>query len=254
MRPRERRESRGLSRRAGRGAGRGFTLIELLVVVALAAILMGSVVMGMGAVTNAKLKGAATLVSAAIRTAYTRASATAKPMRIVLDLDRSRVWLEEGSNQMLVVERDYSMTGGADPATDAERKAAEQTSRILKGPTLPKPTFRAVKETALEDDQGAKGDLGRPLGRNIRFREVQIAHQAEPQREGRAYLYVWPGGVTELAYIQLAKGAAPTDNDTMTLFVHPLTGKVKIVPGAKTLRVSGQTNEEASEREDRGNF
>jgi hypothetical protein len=45
----------------------------------------------------------------------------------------------------------------------------------------------------------------------------------------------------------------PTDADTMTLFVHPLTGKIKILSGVKTLRmpVAGDDN---SEREDRGPF
>jgi general secretion pathway protein H len=225
---------------------RAFTLIELLVVVTLVSVMMGAVIMGMGAVTNAKLKSSATLVSAAIRSAFTRASATAKPMRVVLDLDKNRLWLEEGSNQMLVQDKDLSLTGGADPATEAEKAAAEQTSRILKGPKAPKPTFKAIKQAGFEDDDG---ESGRALGTNIRFREVHIAHQAEPLNEGRAYLYVWPGGLTELAYIQVAKGTSPTDDDTMTLLVHPLTGKVKIVRGVKTIRIP-QPGEDMSDRED----
>lgn len=233
------------ARRKSVGA-RGFTLIELLVVIALVAILMGGMVMGMGAATNARLKSSATLVSSAIRSGFTRASATAKPMRIVFDLDKQRLWLEEGSSEMLVKDQDLTMTGGADPATEAERIAAEQTSRIIKGPVTPKSSFKAVKQAGFDSDDGVNG---RALGTNISFREIQIAHQVEPVKEGRAYLYIWPGGVTELAYIQVAKGATPLDEDTMTLFVHPLTGKVKISNGAKSLRFP-LPGEDSSERED----
>jgi general secretion pathway protein H len=232
------------SRAEGRRFRRAFTLIEVMVVVVIGASLMAAVVMGIGAATNAKLKGACTLVSSAIRSGYTRASATGKPQRIVMDFTQRRVWIEEGTGRMLVQEADLSKTGGADPATEAEKKAQSEADRILKGPRAPKTSFKAVKNAGIaDDDKGA----GRELGGSIRFREVMSNHQVDVQRDGRAYLYMWPGGQTELAYIQIAKGEKPTDSDTMTLFVHPLTGRVKIVAGAKTLRVE----ETASEREDK---
>ena len=55
------------------GSRRGFTLIEVMVVTVIAAMLTAAVVTGIGAATNARLKGACTLVSSAIRSAYTRA-------------------------------------------------------------------------------------------------------------------------------------------------------------------------------------
>ena len=223
---------------------RGFTLIEVMVVTVIAASLMAAVVMGIGAATNARLKGACTLVASAIRSAYTRSSATGKAQRVVFDFQQRRVWIEESAGRMLVQEADLGKTGGADPATDAEKKSALEADRILKGPRAPKPTFRPVKNAGISDDE--KG-AGRELGSAIHFREVMVNHQVDVTRDGRAYLYMWPGGQTELSYIQIAKGDHPTDSDTMTLLVHPLTGAVKIVSGAKTIRVDDQ----ASEREDR---
>lgn len=236
------------SRRAARARGRAFTLIEVIVVAALAALLMGGVVMGMGSVTNAKLKGAATLITSAIRGAYTRASANARPTRVVLDLDNNRVWIEEGSGKMLVTDQGSSQNGGADPATEAERAAAEEANKVLKGPQAPKANFKAVKQVGFEDD-GAQP--GRALGDRLRFREVHVMHQTEPVREGRAYLYMWPGGQTELAYIQIAKSADADDSGVLTLTVHPLTGKVKVLNGIKTLPMPG-VGQETQEREDRG--
>ncbi|MCC6644868.1 MAG: type II secretion system protein [Polyangiaceae bacterium] len=223
---------------------RAFTLIELLVVVALAGLLTTVVVLGAGSTTNARLKASTTLISSAVRTAYTRASAVSKPHRVVMDFQSNRVWIEEGTGQMLVQSGDVLKTGGAEAATAPEKAAAMEAERVLKGPRAPKAAFRAIKGAMVTEDEST---AGRELGRGIRFREVMVAHQAEPVREGRAYLYAWPGGTTELAYIQVGKGESPTSDESMTLTVHPLTGKVKVVPGAKTIKVDDQ----ASEREER---
>ena len=226
---------------------RGFTLIELLVVVALAGLMTAVVVLGAGSTTNARLKASTTTISSAIRTAYTRASAVSKPHRVVMDFTTNRVWIEEGAGQMLVQSSDApKITGsGAEAATATEKAAQAEAEKILKGPRAPKATFRAIKAApGTEEDPGGSG---RELGRGIRFREIMVAHQTEPLREGRAYVYAWPGGTTELAYIQVGKGDAPTSDDSMTLTVHPLTGKVKVLPGAKTIKIDDQ----ASEREER---
>lgn len=223
---------------------RAFTLIELLVVVALAGLLTSLVVLGAGSTTNARLKAATTTISSAVRTAYTRASAVSKPHRVVMDFETSRVWIEEGSGQMLVQSADLLKTGGAEATTAPEKAAAAEAERILKGPRAPKARFRPIKGAMPAEDEAS---AGRELGRGVRFREVMVAHQPEPVREGRAYLYAWPGGTTELAYIQVGKGEAAPSDQSMTLTVHPLTGKVKILPGAQTIKVDDQV----SEREER---
>lgn len=269
------------SRRPFRALARGLTLLEVLIVVALAGLLSAGVVVGMGSATNARLKAATTLVASAIRGAYARSAATSRPVRVVFDFDQRRVWLEEASGQMLARTADPLLTGGADPATAAEQAAAAQADAILKGPRAPKPTFRPVRQLGLEDDKASAAaaaslaaaaaaqnpnaaptatatlaptpvSFGRELGTGIRFREVHATHQAAPARAGRAYLYVWPGGQTETAYVQIAKGETPTDADTLTLTVHPLTGRVRVLPGAKTVAMPKPG--EASERGEPGGF
>lgn len=228
---------------------RGVTLIELLVVIVLVAIMTTAVVIGLGAATNAKLKGAATLVQTAIRSAYTRSSATAKPTRVVFQFLPSKVWIEEGSAPMLTQDRDLTQTGGADPATEAEKYAQEQAQKLLQGPVPAKPQFKAVKQNGFEEDDNK---VGRELDGKIRFREIMISHQADPVREGRAYLYVWPGGQTELAYLWLSKNGSTIDRDTMTLTVHPVSGKVSIKPGAVKIVMDG--TQPLGDREDPGGF
>lgn len=227
-----------LRRDRGRSAdvfsrSRGLTLIELLIVVVLAAIMMSAVVSGLGAATNAKLKASTTLIGSAVRTAFTRSSATAKNMRVVFDIDKNRLWLEESTGSVLVTTDDLSSrTGGADPATAAEKAAAEQADKILKGPRAPRPTFTPVKQSGFDAEDGKQG---KELPDGIRFKEINVMHQQEPATEGRAYLYVWPGGQTELAYFQVRKGEATDEGNMMTVFVHPLTGQVRVERGAKRL-------------------
>jgi general secretion pathway protein H len=222
-----------------------------MVVIALGALLTGALIAGVGSATNARLKSSCTLVASAIRTAYARATATAKPVRVVFDFEQRRLWLEEGSSPMLTTAQDPTMTGGADPATALEKAASEQASQILKGPRAPKPLFKSVKEPTL--DEGNKTQ-GRPLERGIRFWEIHTAHQVTPLRQGRAYLYMWPGGMTETAYLQISKGEEDANaSNSMTLSVHPLTGRVRVLSGLQTVRFPSATDS-ASEREDRGVF
>src|SRR4029077_20179696 len=88
-----------------------------------------------------------------------------------------------------------------------------------------------------------------PLPRGIKFREIQTAHDDAPRTSGRAYLYFWPGGMTERASIQLRLGDSTDDSDTLTLLVSPLTGKVTAKDGPVSL-VIPVDDKSASERED----
>jgi general secretion pathway protein H len=74
--------------------------------------------------------------------------------------------------------------------------------------------------------EGASGEP-RDLEGDISFRKVFSPHEKEPREEGRAYVYFFPGGVTEHAIIQL------TDNDEQeehvySIEIHPLTGRAVI--------------------------
>jgi general secretion pathway protein H len=46
---------------------------------------------------------------------------------------------------------------------------------------------------------------------------------------GRGYIYFWPGGLTERAYIQLKRAGG--GEEALTVIVSPLTGRTKIEKG-----------------------
>jgi general secretion pathway protein H len=227
----------------------GLTLVEMLIVLLIVTLLLAGVVMGTGQLAGAKLHKSATALTGLVRVAYVRATVTARNERIVFDLDTSKFWLEESEQPMLVQKGDKTGTGGADPVTAAERQAVDEGSRLVKGPQAPRPTFRMVKPGlyAASDNQGGS-DQSLPFG--IKFRAVQTGHDADARTKGRAYLYFWPGGLTERASIVLRKGDSLADNDAMTLIVSPLTGTTKIKAGNVSLPVVTD-DKDLSEREDR---
>ncbi len=235
---------------ARRSPERGLTLIELIVVMTLIAVITGAVLGGSMQLPSARLRGSVTLIASAIKVGYTRATATSRNLRLVMDLDERKVWLEESDVPMLVQAKDTTGTGGADPVTAAERAAVAETDQILQGPRIPKPQFHKIDSTGFGDMGGASG--AKSLPRGIGFRSVQTAHDDAPRTAGRAYLYFWPGGLTERAAIQLHIGDSIEDSRTLTLVVSsPLTGKVTVKSGAAELELPID-DDHASDRTDTG--
>src|ERR1017187_2235904 len=232
---------------------RGLTLIEIIVVISIVAIVMGVAGAGSMQLPSARLRRSVTMLASAIKVAFTRATATSRNLRLVMDLQNQRIWLEEGDMPMLVQSKDTTSTGGAEAVTDAERAAREEGAKMVKGPRIPKPSFHSIATYGFgetEQDQG-NGKTGKPLQRGITFRQVQIAHDDAPRTAGRAYLYFWPGGLTERASIQVRIGESDEDYQTLTLLVSPLTGKVTVKAGAGDLTLPTD-DATASDREDKG--
>jgi general secretion pathway protein H len=226
---------------------RGLSLIEIIVVIAIMAIVIGVAVAGSMQLPSARLRSSATMIASAIKVAYTRATATSRDLRLVMDLESKKIWLEESDAPMLVQGKDKTGTGGADPITQAEKTALEEGAKVMSGPPIPKPRFHPIEAYGFGDVESGKG--GKPLQRGITFRSVQSGHDDSARTSGRAYLYFWPGGRTERASIQLRIGDSTDDDRTLTLLVTPLTGKVTIKGGPAELQLPTDDTT-ASDRQD----
>lgn len=224
----------------------------MLVVLAIVALLVSGVVMGSGQLGSAKLRKSVTTLAGAIRVAFTRASVMSRSVRLVFDFDQKLFWLEEADQPMLVQSKDTTGTGGAEPLTAAEQRAVAESDRIVKGVTAPKPRFHKVDMGLLAREED-KNPSERELPSGIEFRSMQTPHDDEARTSGRAYLYFWPGGLTERASIVLRKGKSTEDGDALTLVVSPLTGQVNVKPGAVPLPTATD-EKDLSEREDKGSF
>jgi general secretion pathway protein H len=235
------------NRRPGYESSRGLTIIEIIVVIAIMALFVGVAIAGSAQLPSARLRRSATMIASAIKVAYTRSTATSRDIRLVMDLDQKKIWLEESDSPLLAKSKDTSATGGADPMTQLEQASIAEGLRIMKGPPIPKPRFHPIEAYGFGDVESRKG--GKALQRGITFRSVQSPHDDSARTSGRAYLYFWPGGRTEQAAIQLRIGDSPDDDRTMTLLVSPLTGKVSIKGGPADL-VLPLDDTQASDRTD----
>ena len=241
----------------GRAGGRssvrrrsgGVTLIEVLISLAIIGLIAGIGILGIGAQKSARMRGSAVLIAGAVRTAYAHASGISKPLRLVIDLTDGQIILEESSSLLAIVKNDR--TGGAAAATEAERLAVEEAESILKGPRPPRPSFTPTKAFGFQPE---KGKQGKTIASGVRIVQIETGHDREPQTTGRSYIYFWPGGQTERAAIQLTtapKDEEPTERNSMTVLVSPLTGKTEIKRGLlKMLRPRDEKEE--SERDDNG--
>jgi general secretion pathway protein H len=198
---------------------------------------------------SARLRRTATMLSSAIRVAFTRTTATSRNIRLVMDIDQKKMWLEETSVPMLVQSKDVSGAAGAKAVSDAERNALAESDRIMKGPEIPKPEFHPIEAMGFGVDSEGKG--GKPLPRDIEFRQIQVSHDENPRTSGRDYLYFWPGGMTEQASIQIRIGDSEDDSRTLTLLVKPLTGQVTVKAGPVDLQLPTD-DATASDRQDNG--
>ena len=239
---------------------RGMTLIEILIVMAIIALVVSAVVVGSGRTGSAKLRHSSTMVVGAVRVAFSRSSSTSKSIRLVLDFKANEIWLEEGDQPMLVQSKDKSGTGGARAATESEKNALEETSRIVKGPTPPRTSFTEIDPMGLVASEPGKGH--KPLEDGNKILYVQTQHDDVVRTEGRAYIYFWPGGQTERAVITMTIGDSKSEKEpnkekdeanAVTLVISPLTGKVTIKDGVVPLG-NPETDKDLSDREDPGAF
>jgi general secretion pathway protein H len=224
----------------------GVTLMEVLIVIAVVTVATGMAMLGGGVADSARLRRSSVLIASAIRVAYGHANATSKVVRLVFNFEQRTVAIEESSSQLWLAKNDR--TGGAQAATDAERKAIEEAESIVKGVHAPRPSFRPVKAFGFT---GEKGSQGKELERNIRFLQIEPGHQDDAIKADQAYLYFWPGGQTERAALQLSIGGSTFDADVVTILVSPLTGKADIRKG-KVNMPRPRDDIEESERQDTG--
>jgi general secretion pathway protein H len=234
------------TKRKKKSRSRGVTLVEVLICIALVAIVTGMAMMGGSVADSARLKHSAVMISGAVRIAYGQANATSKVVRLVFDLDARTVSIEQASADLKLTRND--VTGGAAAATEAEKKANEEADQILKGPRAPRPMFEKVKVMGWDPE---KDKAGRELEKNIQILQIETSHTDLPQKQGRAYLYFWPGGQTERAAIQLTIKNSTIDADSMTVLIAPLTGKCDLRKGRLTMP-RPRDDVDASERQDTG--
>ena len=257
--------------RATKNANKGgFTLIEVIVVVALIAFIYMIAVPQFSARTGAEAATRVTRLADDIRSAYDMAVLNNRVHRMVFTPATGQYFLE-------VAESDVKLPapkGGHDP-TEEEAKAVQEEfaaktkeyeslgaekvkdeegkeipgsnlSPILKNRAAAAPTkWKKVENMEWTD---------RSLGYYLMISEMQAAHHAERQvlgdlgPKGRAFIYFFPQGYVEKAYIRVAfkKDDMVVDEDQKpyTIITKPFLGTADVVTGTQEIDVHDLTGED----------
>lgn len=215
---------------------RGFTLIELVVALGVVVVLFSAVVYGVGSLTGAKAKEASGELAGTIRALYDSAALSGKTCRLVFELPRKGS--EEDRVKYHAECAKAGVTAGANREDEqrdrekAEREEREKKNdsrfRALGGDDTPNlQELMAREKNRVEDSakyQAFSTDdvVERTLPRDVEV-EVWTSKVKTPTKTGAAYLYFFPQGFTERAYIYVRQG-----KNVWTLVVSPLTGKTVI--------------------------
>jgi general secretion pathway protein H len=202
----------------------GFSLVEVVIVLAVVGMMFGTVAVSFQSLHRAKARGVAQRLAAAIRYSYDRAVTTGSYFRLVIDLTGQKYWAERSDERFYLVRGKESSTGRG-LAPGEERKEEEERAKFSStGNTLidPPAARKKARFESFKDSSLPKVEL-----KDVHIRDIYTPRQSEAYTEGKTYLYFFPDGHTERAWIHVAD----EEGDVYTLVVHPLTGRVEILTG-----------------------
>lgn len=226
---------------AQRRGPRGMTLIEVAVALLIAVALFGAVAMGIGAITGAKAKGAAGELAGVIRSLYDTAALTGKTCRLVFELPQEpdeetpvRYHAECAASGVTTSRNREEALREEGARSGDDRENERRDERVFAdrgGDSQSLEELMAAEEQRVEQAARFQGFTSEAVEARELPAQVRVGVWTRQQRSyaetGVAYLYFFPQGFTEKAQVQLSQG-----DNTWTLKVAPLTGKVQVVAEA----------------------
>lgn len=209
----------------GRSKNAGFTLIEIVVVITIVASMMGIVATFVGDSERAEIKKLSTRLVASALFAYNEAASKNHIHRLVFDLEDQAYWLEAGP-EVFVLGQKKDNEKKAEAKDDSAKKNAEAVTPEAEAPTedsIAKKTVPPATAPAEEFAPVDSFDFKKvSLNQGIKFRDVYVGHQEAPVESGKAYLYFFPNGQTEVAVIHLGN---EDQSLNYSVIINPLTGR-----------------------------
>jgi general secretion pathway protein H len=191
---------------------RGFTLIELLVVVGIVAVLAATVVPAVRTLSGANARQAAGELAGSLRFLFDTAALRHATCRMALDLDGRAFWVE-CAPAASAVERDPER---APSDEELERRFPDEEDPDRR---------RLLASTRF----GAFGDRlaeKRELPGEAVIAEVRVEGRERPVTQGTAFIYAFPGGQAQPAFVEVS------DGDTLfTVALEPFSGRARVTAG-----------------------
>ncbi len=223
---------------------KGFTLIEMSIALAIAAVLFSAVVMGVGSLTGAKAKEAATDLVGVMRSLYDTAALKGKTCRLVFELPDSKSedtgqvkYRAECAANGLAVNKDRELDLKEIERLNKQQEEAQKrdqghvresfkTASSANTPSVQELMAREkdrVEAQAKFSDYTDSEITERILPSNVRV-HVWTKQQRHYIEKGPAFVYFFPQGFTERTQIVVKQG-----DNAWTLSMSPLTGKIAVV-------------------------
>lgn len=222
---------------------RAFTLVEVSIGVAILALVVAVLVPAANNVSRADLRKSASALSATIKQTYDLAALSGETYRLLMVPTKGEVKVEStvdvmsinGDNgQVDAVDDELSASLWGDPNADFSGTGSIADKDRDKGKdAAPDPgaggMLSMLTGAATRGQRAAKAGFS-PKGKvkldgDVTIMDVWTDGLSAVIAEGDCYLYFFPGGYTQDAYIHLQDG----DKRVYTLKVNPLTGRVTIL-------------------------
>ena len=200
---------------------RGMTLIEIGIAMAIAAGLLAMAIPAISNVTRVQLRQKSGQLGSGVRSLYGATALAGHSCRLVLDLDKQAYWSECAEGAVRLDRAGEQSAGGS--RRDSREEEVLASIRASSGNEEDQVKLELAQKSAFKPTNDVPKTT---LGASVRFQDVWVQHQPEKYTAGKAYLYFWPSGLTEVASIHVKQG-----DDVNSLIVAPLSGRVRIVSG-----------------------
>jgi len=233
---------------ARRTRGRGMTLVEMMIVIAIIALVTFSIAASFGAGQRAQTTRAANQIASTMRFAFDKARVEGAYYRLEIDLDKGSFALQKADEAMYMpaTTREGELAEldpkKAEDQAERDKRAAEAYYSSIQSKILASADEATYDPYAVQaeevprrrepmfeqfDPENTVGGVVEPivLPERVKIKSVRTEHDYEPITEGKAYVYFFPQGRTQMTHVQLedTKGDAE-----WTIMMQPLTGRVTL--------------------------
>jgi general secretion pathway protein H len=218
----------------------GFTLIEAVVTLTILSLALG-VTLATWRSAGSEMRRVAGQLSGTIRASYDDAALTGQTYRLVFALGKPVIAVEAAEALLSFDEDMKPLARGAELAAEqnplanlmsmglnaAAAKSEDGKDAPAEPPTALQALLGLAQQIDPEQEQAFKPTEHKvELGEDVQLLDVWIQGMDSPAKEGEAYLYFFPNGYTQDAFIHLTND----DGAVFTVKVAALTGQTMVMP------------------------